>query len=198
MTDPEVKLGAQRTGRAAAVRAFLEAQTEAVSARQILDAVEPGGDINLMTATLGTLYRNRAVEKHGAGMGNVRWKTAPGKGHDRPAARAPMKERREPAPANGQARARRSSPTMVLPTQPTERKQKSNFTAAPGTTKAPAKRSCSITCETVEEFQRRGGRIQVLRLGECSQQLRYDHSSYAEHRANGRAKPKTNRAAKGA
>lgn len=192
------KSGANRSGRAAAVRSFLATQTEALSARQILDAVEPGGDINLMTATLGTLFRNKAVEKHGAGLGNVRWRTLPGTARERPAARATDStvhavKRRTHAP-----KPKRESPTIVQEKRPLRVEQKPNFPSLVVSRKPRAKAATAAGYESVEEFQRRGGRIQILRLGECSQPLQYDHSQYADHRAKGRATQKRNRADKGA
>lgn len=198
--------GAKRTGRAAIVREFLGRQRTSKSAREILDAVEPGGNINLMTATLGTLLRGGAVEKHGAGLGQVRWQIArhpqrapaetarPAKriSPDRREAVMPLPVPRKAAPTSQP----KASKTIVQPTRALNREQKTNFTAPLSTVAAPAKPSTTTGFESVDDFLRRGGRIQVLRAGECSQPLRYDYSHHAEQRAKGRATQQRNRAAK--
>jgi hypothetical protein len=203
--------GAKRTGRASLVRKFLGGQRTSKSAREILDAVEPGGSINLMTATLGTLLRSGAVEKHGAGLGQVRWQIARRNATSpKPAARA-MKtsavatQKAKPAVAESASKkVTRSAPTpkvsktIVQPTRKSRVEQKTNFAAPLSTVKAVAKPSATAGFETVDDFLRRGGRIQVLRPGECSQPLQYDHSHYAEQRAKGRTTQQRTRANKGA
>ncbi|WP_303749546.1 hypothetical protein [Stenotrophomonas pigmentata] len=198
--------GAKRTGRAALVRDFLGRQRTAKTAREILDAVEPGGNINLMTATLGTLLRGGAVEKHGAGLGQVRWLIAryPQRSQTetaRPAKRISVDTRAAPMPRSVPNKAAstsqsKASKTIVQPTRAPNREQKTNFTAPLSTVAAPAKPSTTAGFESVDDFLRRGGRIQVLRAGECSQPLRYDHSHHDEQRAKGRATQQRNRAAK--
>ncbi len=203
--------GAKRTGRAALVREFLGAQRTAKSAREILDAVEPDGSINLMTATLGTLLRYGAVEKHGAGLGQVRWQSARRNTHaQKPAARAvktpaaatqkskPVVAAPPPKRATRAAPAPKVSKTIVQPTRKPRVEQKTNFAAPLSTVKAVAKPSATVGFESVDDFLRRGGRIQVLRPGECSQPLQYDHSHYAEQRAKGRTTQQRTRANKGA
>lgn len=197
--------GAKRTGRAGLVREFLGRQRKSKTAREILDAVEPGGSISLMTATLGTLLRGGAVEKHGAGLGQVRWQIAP------PPQRVPMANssremRISPAtrsaatprltPKAAPASQRKSSKTIVRPTRAPNREQQTNFTAPLSTVSAPAKSSTTAGFESVDDFLRRGGHIQVLRPGECSQPLRFDHSHHAEQRAKGHTTQQRNRATK--
>ena len=198
--------GAKRTGRAGLVREFLGRQRTSKSAREILDAVEPGGNINLMTATLGTLLRGGAVEKHGAGLGQVRWQIArhPQRGSTetaRPAKKISPDTHTtampRPAPKKAAPTSQpKASKTIVQPTRAPNREQKTNFTAPLSTVVAPAKASATAGFESVDDFLRRGGRIQVLRAGECSQPLRYDYSHHAEQRAKGRATQQRNRAAK--
>lgn len=203
--------GAKRTGRASLVREFLGRQRTSKSAREILDAIEPGGSINLMTATLGTLLRYGAVEKHGAGLGQVRWQIArrnapapkpAARAVKTPAAPAPKAKPAMPAPAakklTGTTPTPKASKTIVQPTRKSSREQKTNFAAPLSTVKAVAKRTATAGFESVDDFLRRGGRIQVLRPGECSQPLQYDHSHYAEQRAKGRTTQQRNRASKGA
>lgn len=203
--------GAKRTGRAALVREFLGRQRTSKSAREILDAVEPGSSINLMTATLSTLLRYGAVEKHGAGLGQVRWQIArrnapapkpAARAAKAPAASAPKAKPATPTPAAKKVAATtrppKASKTIVQPARKSGREQKTNFSAPLSTVTAVAKPSATAGFETVEDFVRRGGRIQVLRAGECSQPLQYDHSRYPEQRAKGRTTQQRNRASKGA
>lgn len=202
--------GAKRTGRASLVRKFLSGQRTSKSAREILDAVEPGGSINLMTATLGTLLRYGAVEKHGAGLGQVRWqiarRNAPAPKPAARAAKTPAAAQKakatKPAPAPRKSAASAPTPkvskTIVQPTRKSRVEQKTNFAAPLSTVKAVVKPSATAGFESVEDFIRRGGRIQVLRQGECSQPLQYDHSHYAEQRAKGRTTQQRTRANKGA
>lgn len=198
--------GAKRTGRASLVREYLNRQRTPKSAREILDAVEPGGNINLMTATLGTLLRGGAVEKHGAGLGQVRWliprlPQQAAKATQRPAKKGIVpRTKRTAATPSAQKASPTSQPkatkTIVQATRAPTREQKTNFTAPLSTVTAPARPSTTAGFESVDDFLRRGGRIQVLRPGECSQPLRYDHSHHAEHRAKGRTAQQRNRAAK--
>jgi hypothetical protein len=203
--------GAKRTGRASLVRKFLSGQCTSKSAREILDAVEPGGSINLMTATLGTLLRYGAVEKHGAGLGQVRWQIArrnarasmpAARAAKAPADAAQKTKAAKPPPAPkkgaGPAPTPKVSQTIVQPARKSRVEQKTNFAAPLSTVRAVAKPSATAGSESVEDFIRRGGRIQVLRQGECSQPLQYDHSHYAEQLAKGRTTQQRTRANKGA
>src|SRR5690606_21219561 len=61
-----------RTGRADRVRAFLASHAnEAFTAREIRDAVEPGGCTSIMGATLSTLASAGQIVRVGAGKGRV-------------------------------------------------------------------------------------------------------------------------------
>lgn len=184
--------GAMRTGRASRVREFLSRQTEPVSAREILDAVEPGGDINLMSATLSTMSRGRGIERIGAGHGNVRWQVSPR--HSRttptrpmPAAHASARPQAAPAKSAPRPTTTLPAPTVVQKQPRRTREQKTNFSAPLATVSQVARSNATAGFETVDDFLRRGGRIQRLRSDECSQPLRFDHSRHGEQRAKGRA-----------
>lgn len=200
--------GAKRTGRAARVRAFLARQRKPVTAREILDAItaaqiaeglDPDTDINLMSATLSTMSRGGTVERVGAGYGNVRWQLAarrqtqpPAPVRARPAARAPAQA--APAKAKAASVPKPPSPKVVQPVVRRQREQKTNFAAPLATVAQVARPNAAAGFESVDEFLRRGGRIQQLRPGECSQPLRFDHSRLSEQRAKGRATQQRNRA----
>lgn len=200
--------GAKRTGRAARVRAFLARQRKPVTAREILDAItaaqiaeglDPDTDINLMSATLSTMSRGGTVERVGAGYGNVRWQLSarrqtqpPAPVRARPAARAPAQA--APAKAKAASVPKPPSPKVVQPVVRRQREQKTNFAAPLATVAQVARPNAAAGFESVDEFLRRGGRIQQLRPGECSQPLRFDHSRLSEQRAKGRATQQRNRA----
>lgn len=204
--------GALRTGRASLVRAYLRRQRSPKSAREIIDAVEPGGNISLMTATLSTLHGGGHVIREGSVQGNIRWKiaaispaarksiatSAGSKTPARKQVREPKtKQVREPKtkPALTTAATTRSK-TIVQPTPAPSREQKTNF-SAPLSTVASVKRIRS-THETVDAFMKRGGRIEVLPLGSSSQPLQHIHDQRQQQRAKGRATQRRIRANDGA
>lgn len=204
--------GAKRTGRAARVRAFLARQRKPVTAREILDAItaaqiaeglDPDTDINLMSATLSTMSRGGTVERVGAGYGNVRWQLAarrqtqppapaPTPVRARPAAREPAQA--APVKAKAASVPKQPSPKVVQPVVRRQREQKTNFAAPLATVAQVARPNAAAGFESVDDFLRRGGRIQQLRPGECSQPLRFDHSRLSEQRAKGRTTQQRNRA----
>mgnify|MGYP002758448576 CR=1 FL=1 len=202
--------GAKRTGRAARVRAFLARQRKPVTAREILDAItaaqiaeglDPDTDINLMSATLSTMSRGGTVERVGAGYGNVRWQLAarrqtqppaPTPVRARPAAREP--DQAAPVKAKAASVPKQPSPKVVQPVVRRQREQKTNFAAPLATVAQVARPNAAAGFESVDDFLRRGGRIQQLRPGECSQPLRFDHSRLSEQRAKGRTTQQRNRA----
>lgn len=202
--------GAKRTDRAARVRAFLARQRKPVTAREILDAItaaqiaeglDPDTDINLMSATLSTMSRGGTVERVGAGYGNVRWQLA-ARRQTQPPAPTPVRARpaaREPAqaaPVKAKAASvpKQPSPKVVQPVVRRQREQKTNFAAPLATVAQVARPNAAAGFESVDDFLRRGGRIQQLRPGECSQPLRFDHSRLSEQRAKGRTIQQRNRA----
>jgi hypothetical protein len=193
--------GAKRTGRAARIREHLKQQQSSKTAREILDAVEPGGCITLMCATLGTLHRGGSVVREGAGQGGVRWRIGttparPGKQasrtdalkaaaakHARPKAVAvPVK----PAPAA----VKKTLPTVLTPAKATSRSQTTNFSAPLATVvdhESPKRHASRKLAADIDAFLRRGGRIQKLRDGESSQPLQHDHDRHQVQRGKGRA-----------
>ncbi len=209
------KTGAMRTGRTAKVRAYLAKQIEARSAREILDAVEPRGDINLMTATLGTMLRNGSVDKTGGGQFGVRWKLGTGKERtavtvSKPQVRAQALKDAAARHVRGRSDAdlpkRKATPapianaqTVVRHTGARAREQPTNFSAPLSTVLDPnsakAWESQQIAAD-IAAWERRGGRIEQLDQGAASQPLRFIPDDVAAARARGRATQSRNRASR--
>ena len=174
------KHGAQRNGRAARVREYLSQQSTPKTARQILAATEPGGDICLMTAALGTMLRGGQVEKTQRSHGPVLWSLVK-QGTPRVPQQPPRdKAAAKPKPARPVARKSADEP---VPTPPMRAVPKASAHVAMQPKRALAVASIAHSppsageeAETVEAFQARGGRIDILRPGECSQPLQFDHS----------------------
>jgi hypothetical protein len=188
--------GRLRTGRAALVRTHLATQTSPQTSRQIMDAIERKGNINTMCATLSTMYANGGLQKHVQLGECVRWslpaEPKPAKQTSRPKAKVqPLQRSSKPACATLQAK--KTKPNRQ-PRSPKE--QKANFVAPISYQKSMRQQGQKTHGESVEDFVRRGGRIEVLPMGACSEPLQYDHSRIAEQRAKGRATQQKNRRAR--
>jgi hypothetical protein len=188
--------GALRTGRAGLVRTHLTTQTSPQTSRQIMDAIELNGNINTMCATLSTMYANGALQKHVQLGECARWSL--------PAEPKPDKQTAYPK-AKAQPLQRSSKPACTPPqvekTKPNRqvrspKEQKANFVAPISYQKSMRQQGQKTNGESVEDFVRRGGRIEVLPMGACSEPLQYDHSRIAEQRAKGRATQQKNRRAR--
>lgn len=173
------KHGAQRNGRATRVREYLSQQSAPKTARQILDATEPGGDICLMTAALGTLFRGEWVEKRQPTHGQVLWTIS--KRNRAPRCQS-TRRKGSPAAQKPKARPKRKQTPALAPAPsirgdlpPTEKQGRRRPTRAIAP-HAEAPLSVTKDAESVEAFLRRGGRIDILRPDECSRPLQFDHS----------------------
>ncbi len=188
--------GRLRTGRAALVRTHLATQISPQTSREIMDAIERNGNINMMCATLSTLHANGALQKH-VKMGEcVRWSLI---AEPKPAKQAARSN------AKAQPQQRSSKPICAPPkaesTKPNRqarspKEQKANFVAPISYQKSMRQQGQKTHGESVEHFVRRGGRIEVLPMGACSEPLQYDHSRIAEQRAKGHATQQKNRRAR--
>lgn len=175
-------MSAHRMGRADAVRAWLRRQKQPKSARQILDAVEPGGDITTMCGTLGSLVTGGYLARQGKGQGGVKFTflTDASKYERRehkprtptPKARArPAKIVRERKPAATRTAIPPASTPAHVPPVATPRPN--NFAASLGTSAESIKHLQSRQiAEDVAAYLANGGRIQQLGHGESSQPTR--------------------------
>ncbi|NLA67979.1 MAG: hypothetical protein GX856_07025 [Gammaproteobacteria bacterium] len=174
------------TGRTQAIREFLARHSnQAFTAREIRDAVEPGGCVNLVSATLGTLAGAGKLMRVGAGKGSVHfcWPIGmPKPARRKPAAPAkPMRAQavRKPA-APARTRAPRKAPAPPRPAAevakaisglakakraPPLRRVDTNFPAALATVDHgfdPRRAASARIAADIAEFERRGGRIERL------------------------------------
>ena len=185
--------GRLRTGRAALVRAHLATQPSPQTARQIMDAIEGNGNINMMCATLSTMYANAALQKHVQLGECVRWslpaEPKPTKQPTRHEDKArPLQGDKKPAYSVGPVEKAKPKRSAQSP-----KEQKANFVAPISYQKSMRQQGQKTHGESVEDFLRRGGRIEVLPMGACSEPLQYDHARHAEQRAKGRETQKKNR-----
>lgn len=166
------KHGAIRTGRASRVRAYLAKLPAGQhrTARQIADAVEPGGDVNHMSASLSTLTRAGHVVRINTGHHRAGYsigKTPP------PAAAKPPRRRGNSSQTNIRkalrnlaggkpAKPARNAKPLQYGKQITQR---TNFPGALSTTTSQSLAHASarqkITADTAA-FLRNGGKIERL------------------------------------
>ncbi len=137
-----------RTGRTRRIREYLARVKVARTPRQILVAVEPGGDLQAICNTLSQMAHRGYVDQVGRGRGNASFRIG----------RVALPDARI---AN--AAQRRAHSTAVQTTRPHQ--PRNNFHAAPGTvsTALDPRRAASerITAD-IAAFLKRGGRIQRL------------------------------------
>lgn len=176
--------GAIRNGRAAAVRNYLRTQSEPRSARQIIEAVDPTAKITCMCATLSTLFTAGHVMREGIGAGKVHWRIAPEVATERAAMQRDAHRGAAMKAAAARHVAKREPGALTTPPKATKAPKKSPARvvskAKPATSIKAGLRPPAAERESVDEFLRRGGHIEHLALGECSQPLRI----YLEHRAS--------------
>lgn len=191
----------QATGRAAQVREFLQRRPGPYSARELLEAIEPGGRADCMSATCACMVKTGALERVGSGHGNVRFRlaTAPRAKVPRapsnvspPTREAPRrfaspKVEREAAQARTRSkvshahkvRAREISAKAIgglarAAPGVTRKSPTTNFTAAPGTVEHltdPRRRASAQIAADLAAFQARGGRIEQLGVTRIFHQL---------------------------
>ncbi len=192
--------GALRTGRATRVREYLAKlpRGQHRTARQIADAVEPGGDVNHMSATLGTLVRGGHLVRIDTGRHRAAYAIHPRPAPVRKARPAPPARPvpRSSAPAtpprgrgNGSQTGIRkalrnlagsgpdtSKRTVAATTAGARRAQLTHVHAAPGTTQSESRAHSAARqrlAADIATFQRTGGAIE--RLGTTITLTRINH-----------------------
>lgn len=166
------------TGRTELVLEFLARNAnQAFSAREVRDEVEPGGSVDIVSATLGNLAGSGRITRLGAGKGNVHFcwpigAVKPDRRRDRatqttPAKRAqvirkaarPAPKARKPADIATAVRASRTK-RIAAP-----RRIEANFPAPLATVDHafdPRRMASARLAADIAEFQRRGGHIEQL------------------------------------
>ncbi|MBA2411384.1 MAG: hypothetical protein H0V63_00960 [Burkholderiaceae bacterium] len=168
-----------RTGRATRVREHLATQATPQTARQILEAVEPDGDITLMCATLATMTRSGYLIHDTAALGrHIRYtlsKSRPRRDNTRtdPPAKAPSRRVAAAAPKG-------TSPTPKKATPAAPVNGRTNFVAALGTVsfmRAEKSEASRRIAADIATFQRKGGRIEKLPVGASVTPLQHKHKA---------------------
>lgn len=163
------------TGRTQLIREFLARHAnEAFTAREVRDAVEPGGSVDVVSASLSTMAGSGKITRLGAGKGNVHfcWPMGapkPEKRRERtgPVTRAQVvRKAAEPIREQRARAAVTKAPSTSAPKRtPAPRRVATNFPAPLATVDQafdPRRAASTRIAADLAEFQRRGGRIEQL------------------------------------
>ena len=169
-------MSAPAINRAEAARQWIARQRTPKSAREFLNALQPKGEISRWSATLAQLAKAGQLVRHGSGQG-CRF-SAP-----LPGTRRACKRKQEPTGLYAAQRHPKPKPESQIRIAP----------ARPALDAPAAPRR--VEPETVEEFLRRGGRIQRLEPHEVSQPLRFEYQPTSPSPAPHVPRPRRKRAA---